>query len=293
MSSLSWRVPTSGDPRLLRIAVAQVGLASVIAALLLFVAMPREWLVPGLLGLIPLAIFMAYRRWSTYRQSLVGEDNVRIDDAGLHWLDANGKENLFRRSDVVSFHIGRHVDTLRPVPALTLHLAGGFESQPIELHPPATVDAVRDILAENWTIAEHDEAVAARAGDYDLAVSLYGECHDEFQEWHWEGTQEELTRFFALFTAAAEELPLPPPGARPAARTIMLSRRQPTRLRIAHSPHSHLEAGLIAAPGLILREINSRARSALAAASPTTDLKFDVPLGPKNIWTFHVHVRPT
>src|SRR5256885_1003659 len=125
MPSLSWRIPTSGDPRLLRLAIAQVGLASVVAALLLFIAVPREWLVPGLLGLIPLAIFMAYVRWSAYRQSLVGDDNVRLDDAGVHWLDAAGQPNSFPRADVLSFHIGRHVDTLRAVPSLTLHLVGG------------------------------------------------------------------------------------------------------------------------------------------------------------------------
>src|SRR4051812_1200993 len=125
---LSWRVPTLGDPRLLRVALAQIGLASVVAALVLMVVMPQEWLAPGLLGLIPLAIFMAYWRWSAYRRSLAGDDNVWIDDAGLHWLGAAGEENTFRRDDITGFHIGRHVDTLRPVPSLTLHLAGGFES---------------------------------------------------------------------------------------------------------------------------------------------------------------------
>ena len=56
---LSWRVPTVGDPRMLRVALAQVGLASVVAALVLLMAVPREWLAPGLLGLIPLAIAFA------------------------------------------------------------------------------------------------------------------------------------------------------------------------------------------------------------------------------------------
>src|ERR1043165_6935498 len=97
---LSWRVPTAGDPRLLRIALAQVGLASVVAALILMVAAPREWLVPGLLGLIPLAIFMAFRRWSLYRRSLEGANNVWIDDQGVHWLDPAGHEQCFRRGGV-------------------------------------------------------------------------------------------------------------------------------------------------------------------------------------------------
>jgi hypothetical protein len=286
-------VPTVGDPRVLRIALAQVGLASVVAALVLMVAMPREWLAPGLVGLIPLAIFMAFWRWRAYRQSMAGDDNVWIDDDGVHWLDAADEQNSFRRIDITGFHLGRHVDTLRPVPALTLHLAGGFESQPIELHPPATTDGIRDVLAESWQIPEHEDVEASRAGEYDMAVSVYGECHDEFQEWHWEGTKEELAHFFSLFVNAADELPLPPPGAKPAIRVISLSRRQPMRLRIAHSPIAHVEPGMIAAPGLIMRDIAAKASAALAGASSADELKFDVALGPKNVWTFHVHVRPT
>jgi len=265
-----------------------------VAALVLLVAVPREWLVPGLVGLIPLAMFMTYWRWSAYRRSMAGDDNVWIDDDGVHWLDAAGEQNSFRRDEITGFHIGRHVDTLRPVPSLTLHLASGFESQPIELHPPATTDAVRDVLGESWTIAESADIEAARSSDYDTAVSVYGECHEEFQEWHWEGTKEELIRFFLLFAIAADELPLPPPGAKPAARVISLTRRQPGRLRIAHAPIAHFELGAITAPGLILRNIAAKALSALGTASSAADeLKIDVALGPKNVWTFHVHVRPT
>lgn len=290
---LSWRVPTVGDPRLLRVALAQIGLASVVAALVLLVAVPREWLAPGLIGLIPLAVFMAFWRWSAYRRSMAGDDNVWIDDEGVHWLGGTDDENSFRRVDITGFHIGRHVDTLRPVPALTLHLAGGFESQPIELHPPATSDAIRDVLGESWQIAEHDEIAAAGASDYDMAVSVYGECHEEFQEWHWEGTASELARLFALFASCADELPLPPAGVKPAARVISLTRRHPARLRIAHAPLAHIEPGTISAPGLILREIADRGRSVVTGAEAAAELKFDVPLGPRNIWTFHVHVRPT
>src|SRR5262245_7752945 len=126
--SLSWRIPTSGDPRLLRLALAQVGLASIVAALMLVFGAPREWVAPGIVGLIPLAVFMAYRRWHAYRRSLEGSDNVRIDEAGVHWIDAAGNERSFHRSEVVGFHIASHAETLRPVPALTLKLTGGLES---------------------------------------------------------------------------------------------------------------------------------------------------------------------
>src|SRR5262249_36813810 len=104
---------------------------------------------------------------------------------------------------------------------------------------------------------------------------------------------EELAHFFSLFAIAADELPLPPPGAKPAACVISLTRRQPARLRIAHAPIAHMESGMITAPGLILREIAARGQAALTGNSSAEDLKFDVSLAPKNVWTFHVHVRPT
>ena len=286
---MSWRIPTTGDPRLLRIALAQVGLASIVAALILFAAAPREWLVPGLLGLIPLAVFMAYRRWHAFRKSLAGDDNVRIDEAGVHWIDGGGYERCFRREEVTGYSIGRDQDTLRAVPSLTLHLSSGFESQPIELHPPVTLAALRDVLTGQWNVAERERSAKPEASEYDFAVGVYSECHDDFHEWHWEGTKEELTRFFSLVSAAADELPLPPPGVKPRERVIVANRRESVRLRIAHSAIPHFEPDLIGAPASVLGDIAQQASAGLASAN--SDVKFNVTLGPKDIWTFHLHLR--
>lgn len=286
---LSWRVPTSGDPRLLRLALAQVGLASIVASLILMVAIPREWLGLSLLGLIPLAIFMAYRRWHAYQRSMDGKDNVRLDERGLFWLDVAEKEQGFRREDVVAFHIGRDADTLRPVPALTLHLKGGFESQPIELHLPATSDAVRRVFNDDWHIGERERQPTDKA-NYDAAVAVYGECHEEFQEWHWEGTAEELRRFFAMFATAADELPLPPRGAKPLSRVVLLTRRDRMRLRLAHDRASQLQGDVIAAPAEVLRAVSAQAGEVLSGEGFQENLKFDVSTGTKGTWTFHIHV---
>ena len=287
---LSWRIPTSGDPRLLRLGLAQVGLATIVAALVLMLAAPREWLGWALAGLLPLAVFVAYRKWSRYQRSLAGPDNVWLDAAGLHWLDAAGQRHSFDRSGVSGFRIAREEDTLRPVPALTLYLAGGLESQPLELHPPVTPEAARQLLAGSWGLAERD---GAREGsrDYDLAVNVYSECHDDYQEWHWEGTRQELTELFAFMLRAADELTPPPAGAKPAQRIILARRREPLRLRIAHSPTPLFEFDLLAAPAAMLREIATAAQERLQAAATTSDHKFDVQLAPKNVWTFHLHVR--
>ena len=289
---LSWRIPTSGDPRLLRFGLAQVGLATIVAALVLAMAAPRAWLGWGLAGLVPLAIYMAYRKWNRYQQSLAGPDNARIDDSGVHWRDTGGQEQSFRRAEVFAFRIAREEDTLREVPALTLYLACGFESQPLELHPPAGEDAVREMLAKRWGLAERPQAATeTESPGYEQAFDVYSECHDDFQEWHWEGTSEQLAHFFGWLSSLAKELPPPPLGAKPLVRTALLRRRQPLRLRVAHSSAPHFEFDLLSGPAAMLRQIAEFANEGLCGATTPSDAKFDVPLSAKSRWSFHLHIR--
>lgn len=285
---LSWRIPTSGDPRLLRLGLAQVGLASIVAGLVLAVTLPSEWLAPALGGLIPLAVFMAYRRWKRYQDSMLGDDNVWLDDDGLHWLDDQGRQKSLRRSQVVSYQIAASSETMRPVPALTFLLKGGFESQPIELHPPATPAAVRDRLDRDWRLPT---SPARPENDYDVRLEVFSECHPEFQEWHWEGTRSQLQEFFGVFAAAAQELALPPLGAKPLRRVVLASRRHPLRIAIGPASLPHLEDTQIFVPPAVLEQITASAIVLLDQESPGDDSKFTVELAPSNRWTFHLHIR--
>jgi hypothetical protein len=192
---------------------------------------------------------------------------------------------------VLAFRIGREEDTLRQVPALTLYLEGGFESQPLELHPPATEERVREMLTGDWRLAERSAAAPRESPGYDLAVDVYSECHDDYQEWHWEGTREQLAEMFDFLRTAAEELPLPPVGAKPARRVVLARRREPLRLRIAHAPLAQFDFDLLSAPADVLRQIAARAAERLAGAPTPSDHKFDVRLAAQDNWTFHLHVR--
>jgi hypothetical protein len=287
--SLAWRIPTTGDPRLLKLALAQVGLATIVAALILLVAAPRDWLVPALVGLVPLAVFVSYRRWHRFQRSLVGPANVWLDENGLHWLDAAGQEQRFERSTVTGFRIGIDEDTLRSVPALTLHLAGEFESQPLELYPPATPAAVRDLLSHGWGISERQADLNDRG--YDCAVDIYSECHEEDHAWHLEGTPPALAEFAAVIAAAAAELPPPPIGAKPAERTVLCRRREPSRLRLAIAPAPHLAHDRLAAPADVLRELADSIAASVRTASSPADFPLELRLPQRQVWTFHVHVR--
>jgi hypothetical protein len=290
VSRLSWRIPTTGDPRILKLALAQVGLATIVAALVLLVAAPREWLGPGLAGLVPLAILVAYRRWHRFQRSLVGPENVWIDELGIHWINSEEQEQSFARGDIVGFRLGHEADTLRTIPALTVYLAGGLESQPLELYPPATPQAVREFLVVAWGLAERSDDEPAHGKRYDFSVNIYRECYEETQEWHWEGTRQELMEFFALVRRAAAELPLPPPGAKPAQWIVHMQRREPSRLRLAHAAAPQMDHDVIAAPAVILGQIADKAAELLDTAKESSDAKFDLPLGLRNVWTFHLHV---
>lgn len=290
-NELRWRIPTSGDPIQLRLALAQVGLATIVAALIILVAMPAGWKAPALVGLIPLAIWVAYRRWAKYQRSLAGPDNVWLDSAGLHWLDMSGHEQSFAKSSLVAFRIAREQDTLRPVPALTLDLTGGFESQPLELHEPASPEAVRGWLAGEWNLPERTAASEPRELPYDLALDVYAECHDEFQEWHLEGTRAALGELQDAIAEAAH-LPLPPAGAKPLSRVLLLRRRDKSHLTLQRGPFGRMGHDGITLPADKLFELSRFFATRLSETpAPNADLKFDFPLGKGNVWTFHLHVR--
>jgi hypothetical protein len=291
---LEWRVPTTGDPRMLRLAFAQIGMGAIVCALVLWVAVPSEWLGPALLGIVPLAIYLAYRRWQKFHAAMVGPANIRLDQAGLHWLDQEGNERTFQRQSVVAYHLGHDPDTLRSIPSLTLHLAGGFRSQPIELFPPATPDGVRSWLQDMWHIAESPADGASDEPGYDVAIDVYSECHAEFQEWHWEGTHAALSELFAKIGEAAGQLPLVPPGVRPARRVVLARRRQASAIALEHDRQPFFDDATLSGPAELLADISRRGETALAGIEPTqakADASFDVPLGPTSRWTFHLHVR--
>jgi hypothetical protein len=258
--------------------------------LVLLVAAPREVLGWALLALVPVALVVAFRRWHSYRQSLAGPENTWIDDHGIHWMDAAGHEQIFAREDIAGFRIAVEEDTLRPVPSLTLYLTGGRESQPLELHPPAAPEAVGRLLRTHWQIAEPP---AQDDAGYDLAIDVYSECHEEFQEWHLEGTAAALSELLDAI-AQASDLPLPAPGVKPARRMILARRRATSRLTLQHDRHPRIGDGTIAGPARMLLELTTLGRAALREASAgaaDTVVKCDLPLGRGGTWTFHWHVR--
>jgi hypothetical protein len=155
---IAWRVPNEGDAAALRNRWRGIAIAAMVFGGLLIVVAPQSLRLPGL---IALAVIAAARCWFVIRKSrqerrrrAEGAANVRLDDAGLFWNTADGEWRGISREQIIGFRLGPDALTNRPVSALVLLLAGDWESQPVELHAPATVEGVRIFLAGRWRLPE-------------------------------------------------------------------------------------------------------------------------------------------
>ncbi len=171
---LSWRIPDDEPSLTFRVRVLQMLFAGVFVAGVLMVFGTREMRLPGLVGILLVMGLTLLFVWRTYRRR-TADDNIRIDREGLHWNTDTNSQHTIPRDQMRQFRIGLDRDTVRAQPALTFILADGFESQPIELHAPATPNAVRKLLNEQLRLTEEspDQArFAARLRETLSAIIL-------------------------------------------------------------------------------------------------------------------------
>jgi len=150
---LAWHIPSHVSAARWNVKSLRV-LLSALVALALGVAIstgPLSWPVLAIAALT-IAV-LAYYWYSRSRRAASDAENVWLDHDGLHWNDGAAEGSL-PRERIEGFRVGIDPDTVRAIPALTLILVGGFESQPIELHAPATPASVRAFLADHWRLAE-------------------------------------------------------------------------------------------------------------------------------------------
>ena len=275
---------------MLRAAFVQILMATVVSTLIILVAMPHETLVWSLGSMLPIIAIIAFWKWRRYQQSLEGPENVWLDEAGLHWHAGDRAQSL-SRSDVTTFRIGIEPDTIRQVPALTLLLQDDFESQPFELHEPASPETVREYLNEQWRIAEQSGSAAGESQlVYDHAIDLYSECHSENYEWHLEGSAAAFAEFASLLETAAPQLPLPPPGAKPRGIILLARRGQPSYLHVQHAQAPRIDHDLLSGPADFLAQFAGNLRAQLPTATGQ-DGQFDFSVPGRGKWTFHLHQR--
>ena len=287
--SLRWRIPTGTESSRQRSSPTSILLTTLIAAIVVAFTSPPQQLPWSLaaIGCISVALVL----WRRRAPAALAE-NVWLDDGGVHWQVGDQVYDIPRPA-ALAFRIAREADTLRDVPALTFYLADAFESQPLELHPPATLAAVRQLLMTEWQLPESaaPPSSADDADRYDIALDLYSECHEDTQDWHFEGAVAVLETFCAELERAAKELPLAPLGAKPAQRVVLAQRRVKQPVRIQRCRQAALTPAAISGPPEFLLEFSRRLRSLAAGdgVQPVHDDTCEIAITPRKIWRLHWH----
>ncbi|MEQ8791371.1 MAG: hypothetical protein RIC55_34230 [Pirellulaceae bacterium] len=151
---LAWRVPSHVSSLRLSARSLRVLLSGVLAlALGIALSTGSSWWPALAVGTVSISALSIYWYSRSRRAAASQEDNVWLDQHGLHWSDGVA-EGALPRQQIEGFRLGLDPDTVRAIPALTLILVGGFESQPVELHAPATPTDVRAFLMDQWRLEE-------------------------------------------------------------------------------------------------------------------------------------------
>jgi hypothetical protein len=291
-TELSWRIPVEADPQVVRVRMLRVALAALVCGGVLLLLAPPEMRTPGLLTIMLLATGLWIYHWRSSLPPRDAEDNARLDDAGFHWIDGGGGRHQFDRREIAGFHIAVEADTLRDVPALTLHLAGGFESQPIELHAPATAPRVREFLIERLGISERTSGSQPHE-DHDAGVvdapinNLDVESCEQQRTWHFTGPKSSLLALCDHIEQASRTLKLAPAGAKPQVRRIGT---EEAHLTVQLGRNAWTDGQTLCGPAEHLLDIAAHIRKQLSTAGENADV--EVPTSPdaKQAWTLHFHV---
>jgi hypothetical protein len=268
VAALRWRIPEGRRQASLRSSLLRIGFATVIVGFLVIFLTPQESHRGLILATFAIAGIMALGQVVRAMRDASGPANVWLDDSGLHWRDAAGREQVLPRSQARSFYLGRDQQTQRDLDSLTLMLDDNFMSQPIELHPPADESRVRHWLDSRWSLPE----TKSLPQEGTVRLALVSEIDNHEQHWYLEGSRARLVQLAAIWQEAAG-LPLPPPGARPKQVKLELGN---DLVELAVSRHTWLDEGLFAATPEVLRELSEALEEKLS--SPENFEEFILPV---------------
>lgn len=290
-SALSWRIPSGDDPLVMRGKVLRSILASVLGGAMIYFLLPFEALIPAslLFGALACSI-TAYHYWR-FRQSLLGDDNIWLDAAGFHWLDAKLHKHNWPRELISGYSITTTDRDTFGRPTIIFERTDGFRSQPIQIRHPADSESVRTLMESEWNLSPLAPGEQENKADYDQSIDVYHELDEDYNTWHFEGTCDSLAELATAIRQAAESIPLPPPGARAKQAILLLSRRDPSRVAIAVDRRSAISADGIVSSREFLESLAAEIEKNMPV-DPAIDASFRMELAPRQPWHFYLHVRP-
>jgi hypothetical protein len=282
--SLRWRVPTCRAEVGLRFSLVRIGFAAVIVGMMILLLTPAESQSALFAATIVLALLAVVVQWLRASREASGESNVWLDHEGLHWRDGQSRQQTLPRVLAQSFLIGIDEETQQQRPALTLLLADGFVSQPIELHAPADEAQVRQWLREHWSLPESTVLPV----ETERAIDLESDLDLQRQSWRFTGSRAGIEQLAAALDEAAR-LALPPIGARPK-QMVLLFRSVPVGLAV--SPHTWIDADLLAATPGVLTELSSKLREQLASVPSTGTFETELVADTGHHWQLKFTLEP-
>jgi hypothetical protein len=287
---LSWRVPSPAEVLSRRGIFQRAVLTGVAFTLALFVALKPAWWPLGFaVGAAAGGGMFWWQRWRF--QSRFGNlpDNMRLTSAKFEWGPKDAPQGSIKKEDVTAFRL-EQAEGFARAEALVLILQDGFESQPIVLLGDGLAADVRSLLRDSWHLEEQPSPRTCPVGTRSLRLPVYTEGHAERGEWHWEGSSVGLGSLAQALRSAAEEIPLPPPGARPKVLEVVGTRRDGSELLIAVDRQPWLDDLTIAAPPEQLRAVADSLEQALATVEDA-DFELELELPDDAAWSIHCHRR--
>jgi hypothetical protein len=248
----------------------RIALSTVAVGFLVLFLTPAEVHSGLMTAAIAIAVCLIVIELVRYWRETTKPANVWLDDAGLHWLDAQGGEQLLSRSLLRSYLIGHDEETRRDLASLTFVLDGGFLSQPVELHPPAEPLQVKEWLENRWALSASSGLPPERT-----TSEVYSELDLHDQRWLLEGDRDPFERLAQTFSELAK-WPLPPPGARPRQMELEFAGQGMT---LAVSPHTWLDGHYFSVSPetlqLLAEEITLYLKASPAAEHRDVELEMD------------------
>jgi hypothetical protein len=288
-AQLSWRVPSPAEIAARRRIFHRAVLVAVVFTLALFAAFKPAWWGLGFaVGAVAGALMFWWQRLRFRKRYGTLPANMHLSAEEFRWGSAQQAGGEIQRDDATAFRIEQAEDDRRT--QLVLILRDGFESQPILLPNEEVVERVREMLAKQWSIDESPSPRSCPVGTRTLRLPVYTEGHPDKAEWHWEGSAVGLNSLAQALRSAAEELPLPPPGARPKVLEVVGTRRDGSELLIAVDRHCWLDEITIAGPPEQLRAVAASLEEALKTTNDE-DFELELDMADDAAWSIHCHRR--
>ncbi len=305
---LSWCIPPGEDDWPLARWIGEgrprlwfwLSLAAPVLVFLAIVPRTRPLGIAGLLLYVLTVLTLAARRLVAVGQ----ESDVELSSEGVRWRTPWGERISIPREKIQGFRV-EHCSSSQPRnAALVLLLEHGFETWPLDLHEPATPQAVRSFLLEHMLISEQpprkdeffderyerflqqldqdphldasqrEQRLRQQAAVEARRLGFFAVADVVERIWRFEGARSSLLELCRRWSEAAERIRLAPDYARPEQQELG---GWAMRVALEAAEEIWLTDGAICGPPSWHRDLAAEVQRRLQAAPEMGEVVIDVP----------------